>query len=92
MRVTGGNWSLNGAGGTPIMIRDGVIHGVTGPGRENGEQGSVLELNGLKCRAKRSNRGFLLAITGIIASKSQFRTSPRQSNTLRSVVRNPDHV
>ena len=92
MRVTGGNWSLNGAGGTPIMIHDGVIHGVTGPGRENGEQGSVLELNGLKCGVRRSNRGFLLAITGIIASKSYFPTSLRQSNTVRGVVRNPYHV
>ena len=30
----------------------------------------MLELCGLKCGAKRSNRGFLLAITGIIASKN----------------------
>ena len=83
VRVTGGNWSLDDGGGTPIMIHDGVIDGVTGPGRENGEKGSVLELFGLKCGQKRSNRGFLLAITGIIASKNQFWTDsvPRQRIT-----------
>ena len=87
VRVTGGGWSLNDGGGTPM-----VIHGVTGPGRGNGENGSVLELCGLKRGAKRSNRGFLLAITGIIASKSHFRIRPTQSNTVRSVVRDPYHV
>ena len=56
------------------MVHDGVIHGVTGPGRENGP---MLGLNRLKRGVKRSNRGFLLAITGIIASKNQFRASPR---------------
>ena len=68
VRVTGGNRSLDDGGGTPIMIHDEVIHGVTGPGRGHGEKGPVLELFGLKCGLKRSNRGFLLAITGIIAS------------------------
>ena len=63
-----------------IVIHDVVIHDVMEPGRGNGEQGSVLELCGVKCRAKRPNRGFLLAITGIIASKNQFCTdsAPRQ--------------
>ncbi len=65
------------------MVHDGVIHGVTGPGRENGEKGPMLGLYGLKWGQKRSNRGFLLAITGIIASKNQFWTDsvPRQPIT-----------
>ena len=83
VRVTGGNWSLDDGGGAPIMIHDGGIDGVTGPGRENGEKGPVLGLYGLKWGQKRSNRGFLLAITGIIASKNQFWTDsvPRQPIT-----------
>ena len=56
------------------MVHDRVIRGVTGPGRENGEKGSMLALNGLKWGVKRSKRGFLLAITGIIASNNQFHT------------------
>ena len=68
VRVTGGNWSLGYGGGGPIVVHNGVIDGVTGPGRENGEKGPMLGLYGLKWGQKRSNRGFLLAITGIIAS------------------------
>ena len=60
VRVTGGE--------TPI-----VIDGVMLPQRGNGARRLALKFCGLKCRAKRSNRGFLLAITGIIASKTQFR-------------------
>ena len=56
------------------MVHDGVIRGVRGPARENGEKGPMLGLNGLKWGQKQSNRGFLLAITGIIASNNQFST------------------
>ncbi len=80
VRAGGGNWSLDDGGGGPIVVHDGVIHGVRGPGRENGEKGPMLGLNGLKWGVKRSNRGFLLAITGIIESNNQFSTdsAPRR--------------
>ncbi len=70
VRVTGGE--------TPI-----VIDGVMLPQRGNGAHRSVLKFCGLKGRAKRSKRGFLLAITGIIASKTQFRANfnAREYNT-----------
>lgn len=51
-----------------------------------------MELCGLKGVVKRSNRGFLLTITGIIASKRQFRKNPRKYNTMRKVASNPYHV
>ena len=50
-----------------------MINGVMLPQRGNGARRAVLKFCGLKCGAKRSNRGFLLAITGIIARKNQFR-------------------
>ncbi len=43
------------------------------PKRGNGERRLALKFCGLKCGAKRSNRGFLRAITGIIGRKHQFR-------------------
>ena len=56
------------------MIHDVVIYDVTGPGRENRENGSVLELCGLKCGVKRSNRGFLL--TTYFIGTHYSRTAP----------------
>ena len=70
VRVTGRDWSLNDGGETTIVINDVML-----PRRGNGEHRLALKFCGLKCRAKRSNRGFLLAITGIIASKHQLYTS-----------------
>ena len=68
VRVTGGVWSLNDGGETPI-----AINGVMLPRRGKGAHRSALKFCGVKCGARRSNRGFLLAITGIIASKNRFR-------------------
>ena len=78
VRVTGRDPSLNDGGETPI-----VIDGVMLPRRGNGAHRSALKFCGLECGAKRSNRGFLLAITGIIASKNQFRAkfNAREYNT-----------
>ena len=66
--VTGGGWRLDDGGETPI-----VINGVMLPRRGKGAHRSALKFCGLKGRAKRSNRGFLRAITGSIESNNQFR-------------------
>ena len=78
VRVTGGDPSLNDGGETPI-----VIDGVMLPRRGKGAHRPALKFCGLKCRAKRSNRGFLLAITGIIASKTQFRAKFNAASVTR---------
>ena len=67
VRVNDRGWSLNDGGETPI-----VINGVMLPRRGNGEHRLALKFCGLKCRAKRSNRGFLRAITDFIRRKNQF--------------------
>ena len=54
VRVTGGDWNLND---------------VMRPRPGNGEHRLALKFCGLKCRAKRLNRGFLLTMTGFIASQ-----------------------
>ena len=67
VRVTGRDPSLNDGGETPI-----VIDGVMLPRRGNGEHRLALKFCGLKCRAKRSNQGFLRSIMGFIKRKNQF--------------------
>ena len=67
-RVTGRDGRLTDGGETTIVIND-----VRRPRRGNREQRLALTGCGLPCRATRSNRDFLLAITGIIAHKNQFR-------------------
>ena len=67
-RVTGGDGSLTNGGETTSVIND-----VLRPRREHGEHRLALTGCGPPCRATRSNRGVLLAITGIIAHKNQFR-------------------
>ena len=63
VRVTGGDWSLNDGGETTIVINDVMLLR-----RGNGEHRLAMKFCGLTWEAKRSNRGFLLSITGIIAS------------------------
>ena len=58
-----------------------VINDVRRPRRGHGEHREALTSCGLPCRATRTNRDFLLAITGIIAHKNQFRaTSVRRES------------
>ena len=77
-RVTGGDRRLTDGGETTIVINDGRP-----PRRGHGEHRSALTGCGLTCRAQRSQRGVLLAITGIIAHKNQFRATSgrREHNT-----------
>ena len=51
---------------------DGGVNDAT---RGQGEHLVALTSCGLTCRATRSNRDVLLAITGIIASKNHFRAT-----------------
>ena len=67
-RATYGDGRLTDGGDTTIVINDGRP-----PRRGHGEHRSALKCCGLKGRAQRSQRGVLLAITGIIAHKNQFR-------------------
>ena len=69
-RVTGRDGHLTDGGETTIVIND-----VLRPRREHGEHRLALTGCGPPCRATRSNRDFLLAITGIIAHKNQFRAT-----------------
>ena len=64
-RVKGGDWNLTDGGETTIVIND-----VRRPRRGHGAHRVALTSCGLPCRATRTNRDFLLAITGIIASKN----------------------
>ena len=66
-RVTGDARRLTDGGETTSVINDGRP-----PRRGHGEHRSALTGCGLTCRAQRSQRGVLLAITGIIAHKNQF--------------------
>ena len=68
-RVTGGDGRLTDGGETTIVINDGRP-----PRRGNREHRLALTCCDLKRRETRSHRGVLLAITGIIESKNQFRT------------------
>ena len=75
-RVTGGDGRLTDGGKTTIVINDGRP-----PRQEHGEHRLALTGCGPPCRATRSNRDVLLAITGIIAHKNQFRaTSVRRES------------
>ena len=67
-RVTGGDGRLTDGGETTIVINDGRP-----PRRGNREHRLALTCCDLKRRETRSHRGVLLAITGIIAHKNQFR-------------------
>ena len=69
-RVTGDDARLTDGGETTIVIND-----VRPPRRGHGEHRSALTGCGLTCRAQRSQRGVLLAITGFIAHKNQFRAT-----------------
>ena len=76
-RVTGRDGRLTDGGDTTSVIND-----VRRPRRGHGEHRVALTGCGLPCRATRSNRDFLLAITGIIAHKHQFRaTSGRREHS-----------
>ena len=76
-RVTGGDGRLTDGGETTIVINDGRP-----PRRGNRQHRLALKCCGLKGRATRSHQGFLLAITGIIAHKNQFRaTSGRREHS-----------
>ena len=66
-RITGGDGRLTDGGETSIVIND-----VRRLRRGHGEHRLALTGCGPPCRATRSNRDFLLAITGIIAHKHQF--------------------
>ena len=75
-RVTGGDGRRTDGGETSIVIND-----VRRLRRGHGEHRLALTGGGPPCRATRSNRDFLLAITGIIAHKNQFRaTSVRRES------------
>ena len=75
-RVTGGGGRLTDGGDTTSVIND-----MLRPRRGHGEHRLALTGWGLPCRATRTNRGVLLAITGIIAHKNQFRaTSVRRES------------
>ena len=67
-RVTGRDGRLTIGGDTTIVIND-----VLRLRREHGEHRLALTGCDPPCRAQRSQRGVLLAITGIIAHKNQFR-------------------
>ena len=69
-RVTGRDGRLTDGGETSIVIND-----VQRLRRGHGEHRLALTGGGPPWRATRSNRDFLLAITGIIAHKNQFRTT-----------------
>ena len=75
-RVTGGDGRLTDGGDTTSVIND-----MLRPRRGHGEHRLALTGWGRPCRATRTNRDFLLAITGIIAHKNQFRaTSVRRES------------
>ena len=61
-----------------------VINDVRRPRRGHGEHRVALTGCGLPCRATRSNRDFLLAITGIIAHKNQFRATSARRECITS--------
>ena len=69
-RVTGPDGSLTIGGDTTIVINDGRR-----PRRGHGEHRVALTGCGLTRWATRPHRGVLLAITGIIAHKNQFRAT-----------------
>ena len=69
-RVIGRDGRLTISGDTTIVIND-----VRRLRREHGAHRLALTGCGPPCRATRSNRDFLLAITGIIAHKNQFRAT-----------------
>ena len=71
-RVTGRDGRLTIGGDTTIVIND-----VLRLRREHGAHRLALTGCGPPCRATRSNRDVLLAITGIIAHKNQFRAKWR---------------
>ena len=69
-RVIGRDGRLTIGGDTTSVIND-----VRRPRRGNREHREALTSCGLPCRATRTNRDFILAITGIIAHKNQFRAT-----------------
>ena len=77
VRVTGRDWSLNDGGETTIVINDVML-----PRWGNGEHRVGAEILWPEVSGKRSNRGFLLAITGIIASKRQLYTNLPTTNNM----------
>ena len=78
-RVIGRDGRLTIGGDTTSVIND-----VRRPRRGNREHRLALTGCGPPCRAQRSQRGVLLAITGIIAHKHQFRATSGRRECITS--------